>query len=260
MSVGSDGYSSDYRVLETGRNVEGSLTCASTFALDSEIDLRRDKAFFRVKYAFAFPTMEAFESEVYGKPEPREVLVQFQGGDSAMKKKDCAVWGVLLLLTLSPLSIAYADWNVLPEEGRQYERPASDSLAVCKIGSTYYTNIGRAIENAVAGDTIEVLPGNKDRLSEAYTIRASSPTKTLTIAQGVKAEHSLRLGPSEHEGPRGRQRDARAWQPSEVLPILGDPRGRFDADQRGHDRDRRLDRRRRGRHPVRVHRGELRRA
>lgn len=67
MSVGSDGYSSDYRVLETGRNVEGSLTCASTFALDSEIDLRRDKAFFRVKYAFAFPTMEAFESEVYGK-------------------------------------------------------------------------------------------------------------------------------------------------------------------------------------------------
>lgn len=120
-----------------------------------------------------------------------------------MKKKDCAVWGVLLLLTLSPLSIAYADWNVLPEEGRQYERPASDSLAVCKIGSTYYTNIGRAIENAVAGDTIEVLPGNKDRLSEAYTIRASSPTKTLTIAQGVKLNIPYALGQANTKVPEG---------------------------------------------------------
>lgn len=56
---------------------------------------------------------------------------------------------------------------------------------VCHIGDTYYRQIGKAIEDATSGQTIDVIPGNTNRNSKYYTILPSKGNK-LEIKKGVK--------------------------------------------------------------------------
>lgn len=74
---------------------------------------------------------------------------------------------------------------VINEESKKDGISIKDgSKAVCHIGGTKYTSIGKAIESAISGDIIYVYPGNKDKNNKNYEIKPTS-TNTLTIKSGV---------------------------------------------------------------------------
>ena len=56
---------------------------------------------------------------------------------------------------------------------------------VCYIDSTYYKSIEEALLASKSGDVIQVIPGNKNRNSEAYTITTNNSSKTVVIPEGV---------------------------------------------------------------------------
>lgn len=65
---------------------------------------------------------------------------------------------------------------------------------VCFIDSTYYTSIEEALLNSHSGDVVQVIPGNKNRNSSAYTITTNSPSKKVVIPEGVTLNIPYELG------------------------------------------------------------------
>ncbi|MCI6788326.1 MAG: hypothetical protein MR606_00460 [Mollicutes bacterium] len=99
--------------------------------------------------------------------------------------------------------VGYSSWILSNNNSLFYEKNSSDKVAVCKIGSTYYTNIGKAIEKSVANDVIEVFPGNTDRNSLSYTITTEKEDKTLTIPQGVTLNIPYETGKANNKVASG---------------------------------------------------------
>lgn len=94
------------------------------------------------------------------------------------------------VMTLCLGSAAYVLLNNTIEVNSNFNR--NSYAKVCRIGSTYYSNIGKAISVAKSGDVIVVLPGNSGehrRENDNYVIKipesVSSGNTTLTIPQGV---------------------------------------------------------------------------
>lgn len=102
-----------------------------------------------------------------------------------MKKKGSILGFSILTVAATSVTTGFGGWIIEGGQPRDYAKYDSGDKIVCTIGSTGYTNIGKAIEKSKSGDTIEVIPGNKDRNSKHYTITTKNASKILTIPQGV---------------------------------------------------------------------------
>lgn len=81
-------------------------------------------------------------------------------------------------------AIGFGNWLI---PGILKTNAFSFSPYVCHIGSKYYTTINDAIKESVSGNSIDVIPGNKDRNCNAYTIKKAddSTDNSITIPKGV---------------------------------------------------------------------------
>ncbi len=103
-----------------------------------------------------------------------------------MKEKGSILGFSILTVAATSVTTGFGGWIIEGGQPKDYVKYDSGGKIVCTIGSTGYTNIGKAIEKSKSGDTIEVIPGNKDRNSKHYTIMTKNASKILTIPQGVK--------------------------------------------------------------------------
>lgn len=105
---------------------------------------------------------------------------------------------------LSVHAIGFSDWILNDNNSKQYEITPNSKEAVCKINNTYYTSIGKAIEESKTNDTIEVIPGNADRKNDInYTIDTNKQNKTLIIPQGVTLSIPYELGKANNKVAKG---------------------------------------------------------
>lgn len=120
-----------------------------------------------------------------------------------MKKIKVIAFSLCATLAATFSLTGFSSWIVSGSEQTQYNKDSSNKIAVCKINSTYYTNIGKAIEVSKSGDTIEVIPGNIDRNSSAYTITTQNTSKKLTIPQGVTLNIPYEIGKANSKIAQG---------------------------------------------------------
>lgn len=78
--------------------------------------------------------------------------------------------------------VGYSSFNI---EGSDSSTEIAFDPYVCYIDSTYYKSIEEALLASKSGDVIQVIPGNKNRNSEAYTITTNNSSKTVVIPEGV---------------------------------------------------------------------------
>lgn len=102
-----------------------------------------------------------------------------------MKKRVLVLGISAFAVGTTSITFGFGGWIIEGGHSIDYVKYDSGDKIVCTIGSTGYTNIGKAIEKSKSGDTIEVIPGNKDRNSKHYTIITKNSSKILTIPQGV---------------------------------------------------------------------------
>lgn len=100
-----------------------------------------------------------------------------------LKHKKSFIFTISLLASAIVFPMGLSDW-ITSGNTTEFGFTAKGPY-VCHIGNTYYRQIGKAIEEATSGQTIEVIPGNTNRNSKYYTITPSSGNK-LEIKQGVK--------------------------------------------------------------------------
>lgn len=120
-----------------------------------------------------------------------------------MKRIKAIAFSLCVTLAATFSLTGFSSWIVSGSKQTQYNKDSSNKIAVCKINSTYYTNIGKAIEVSKSGDTIEVIPGNIDRNSSAYTITTQNTSKKLTIPQGVTLNIPYEIGKANEKKASG---------------------------------------------------------
>lgn len=123
-----------------------------------------------------------------------------------MKKNKVMAFSLCVTLVATFSLTGFSSWILSGSKQTQYNKDSSNKIAVCKINSTYYTNIGKAIEVSKSGDTIEVIPGNIDRNSSAYTITTQNTSKKLTIPQGVTLNIPYETGKANNKIAKGSTR------------------------------------------------------
>lgn len=120
-----------------------------------------------------------------------------------MKKRKIIVLISIAFIGISTSFIGVSDWLLGNGNSKQYEKAPDSRIAVCKINSTYFTDIGKAIETSKSGDIIEVFPGNTDRYNSNYTISTDNSSKTLVIPQGVTLSIPYELGKANNKQADG---------------------------------------------------------
>lgn len=125
-----------------------------------------------------------------------------------MKRKQRTPLLVLSSSFLATSAIGYGSWVIYKPDTviNGIGIPKTSGQKVCYIGDTYYTSIGRAIEESKSGDTIVVIPGNKDKKAENYVITPTKQeniaTNSLTIPSGVTLSLPYKEGASNTKKPQ----------------------------------------------------------
>lgn len=111
-----------------------------------------------------------------------------------MKRLNC--WILTLLLSVSTLfgTIGFGSWFIKADKTKSYGKDPNDACIVCRIGTKYFTDIGKAIKTSTKGDVIEVIPGNTNRESKYYVISTDDDSKEITIPEGVTLSIPYELG------------------------------------------------------------------
>lgn len=99
------------------------------------------------------------------------------------------------IIGFSTISLcSYLGYSSFIISGEEKKVDFSFDPYVCFIDSTYYKSIEEALLDSQSGDVVQVIPGNKNRNSSAYTITTTSPSKKVIIPEGVTLSIPYELG------------------------------------------------------------------